>query len=220
MAPIPNSVRRHFDQMMDAGVESMMVSPGYTYDKAPDQQHFLGRAKSKKLFRTILSNRKSTWKFNASPMFMEFLMGEQHLTCTPWGMPTYSIFGWQKPCYLLQDGYADTFQELMESVEWSNYGTESGNPQCANCMVHSGYEASGVNYTFGSMKGLLQTAKAIFMDKYEDAGARKLLNEWPAANHLPLVQITAGGVQVVDVPVEARALAPEAIERLEKVSGS
>ena len=167
----------------------MMVSPGYTYDKAPDQQHFLGRAKSRKLFRSILSNRKKTWKFNASPMFMEFLMGKKHLTCTPWGMPTYSIFGWQKPCYLLQDGYADTFQELMETVEWQNYGTESGNPKCANCMVHSGYEASGVNYTFGSIKGLLETARAIFFDTYQDDGAMKLLNEWQPAHAAPLVQI-------------------------------
>jgi hopanoid biosynthesis associated radical SAM protein HpnH len=193
----PNSVRRHFDQMMDAGVESMMVSPGYTYDKAPDQQHFLGRAKSRKMFRAILSNRKKTWKFNASPMFMEFLMGKQHLTCTPWGMPTYSIFGWQKPCYLLQDGYADTFQELMESVEWHNYGTESGNPRCANCMVHSGYEASGVNYTFGSFKGLMQTAKAIFFSSYKDEGAQDLLNKWETTSHGPLVQIGNGPTPVV-----------------------
>jgi hopanoid biosynthesis associated radical SAM protein HpnH len=185
----PNSVRAHFDELMVAGVESMMVSPGYTYDKAPDQKHFLGRARSKKMFRAILSNRKKTWRFNASPIFMEFLMGKKDLKCTPWGMPTFSIFGWQKPCYLLQDGYADTFQELMDTVQWSNYGTESGNPQCANCMVHSGYEASGVNYTFGSIKALLQTAKAIFFSKYEDDGAMKLLNEWKPAHAGPLVQI-------------------------------
>ncbi len=104
-------------------------------------------------------------------------------------MPTFSIFGWQKPCYLLQDGYADTFQELMETVEWQNYGTESGNPKCANCMVHSGYEASGVNYTFGSIKGLLETARAIFFDTYPDDGALKLLNEWKPAHTAPLVQI-------------------------------
>jgi hopanoid biosynthesis associated radical SAM protein HpnH len=188
----PNSVRAHFDELMEVGVESMMVSPGYTYDKAPDQKHFLGRARSRKLFRSILSNRKKTWRFNASPMFMEFLMGKKHLTCTPWGMPTFSIFGWQKPCYLLQDGYADTFQELMETVEWQNYGTESGNPKCANCMVHSGYEASGVNYTFGSMKGLLETARAIFFDTYPDDGAMKLLNEWNPAHPAPLVQIADG----------------------------
>jgi hypothetical protein len=103
-------------------------------------------------------------------------------------MPTFSIFGWQKPCYLLQDGYADTFAELMESVEWSNYGTESGNPRCANCMVHSGYEASGVNYTFGSLKGLFETAKALF-NRYPDPGAQKLLNEWKSSHRGPLVQI-------------------------------
>src|ERR1700748_3458136 len=181
----PNSVRAHFDELMDAGVESMMVSPGYTYEKAPDQKHFLGRARSKKLFRSILSNRKKSWRFNASPIFMEFLMGKKDLRGTPWGMPTFSIFVWQKPCYLLQDGYADTFAELMESVEWSNYGTESGNPRCANCMVHSGYEASGVNYTFGSLKGLLETAKAMFFGSYKDEGAMKLLNEWKPAQHGP-----------------------------------
>ena len=129
--------------MMTVGVEGMMVSPGYTYDKAPDQSSFLGRERSKELFRSILSNRKSSWKFNASPLFLEFLMGHREFACTPWGMPTYNLFGWQKPCYLLQDGYASSFQELMESVEWDQYGTESGNPKCANCMVHSGYEASG-----------------------------------------------------------------------------
>jgi hopanoid biosynthesis associated radical SAM protein HpnH len=183
-------VRRHFDQLMEAGVESMMVSPGYTYDKAPDQKHFLGRARSKKLFRMILSNRKKTWRFNASPIFMEFLMGRKHLSCTPWGMPTFSIFGWQKPCYLLQDGYADTFQELMESVEWEKYGTESGNPRCANCMVHSGYEGTAVNYTFGSLRGLWETVKGM-MNSYEDKGALDLLNEpvRPAHSVNPLVQI-------------------------------
>jgi len=140
------------------------------------------------MFRAILSNRKKTWRFNASPMFMEFLMGKKDLTCTPWGMPTFSIFGWQKPCYLLQDGYADTFQELMETVEWQNYGTESGNPKCANCMVHSGYEASGVNYTFGSLKGLLQTAKAMF-SSYDDEGAQRILNDWKPAEHGPIVKV-------------------------------
>jgi hypothetical protein len=128
-------------------------------------------------------------------MFMEFLMGKRELTCTPWGMPTFSIFGWQKPCYLLQDGYADSFDELMSSVKWSNYGTESGNPKCANCMVHSGYEASGVNYTFGSFKGLLQTAKAIFFDKYPDPVALELLEEWephatPAVVSVPVASIS------------------------------
>lgn len=166
-----------------------MVSPGYTYEKAPDQKHFLGRARSKKLFRSILSNRKKNWRFNSHPVFLEFLMGQKELTCTPWGMPTFSIFGWQKPCYLLQDGYADTFAELMESVEWSNYGTESGNPKCANCMVHSGYEASAVDFNFSSLRGFIKTAKAYMSWKYQDPGAQKLLNEWKPAHQAPLVQI-------------------------------
>ena len=186
----PNSVRAFFDEMMNAGVESMMVAPGYTYDKAPDQKHFLGRARSRRLFRAILANRKKSWRFNASPMYMEFLMGKRDFTCTPWGMPTYNIFGWQKPCYLLQDGYADSFAELMEATEWSHYGTESGNPKCANCMVHSGYEASGVNFTFGSLKGLWATAKAT-MTLYPDRGALDLLSHpiTPVHAKNPLVNI-------------------------------
>jgi len=188
----PNSVRNFFDEMMTVGVEGMMVSPGYTYDKAPDQKHFLGRARSRRLFRAILSNRKESWRFNASPMFMEFLMGKREFTCTPWGMPTYNVFGWQKPCYLLQDGYADSFAELMEATEWHNYGTESGNPRCANCMVHSGYEASGVDYTFGSLRGFWQTAKATMFSRYEDEQARQILDSdefTPLHNHNPLVQL-------------------------------
>jgi hopanoid biosynthesis associated radical SAM protein HpnH len=187
----PNSVRRFFDEMMDAGVESMMLSPGYSYDKAPDQQHFLGRARIRRLFRAILSNRKKTWQFNASPLFSEFLMGHRNLTCTPWGMPTYNVFGWQKPCYLLQDGYADTFNDLLAETNWANYGTESGNPKCANCMVHSGYEASSVDFAFGSVKGLMAMAKAFFNTTYKDDDALALLNEpvKPVHSYNPLVQI-------------------------------
>ncbi|MGB7434964.1 MAG: adenosyl-hopene transferase HpnH [Candidatus Acidiferrum sp.] len=187
----PNSVRAFFDEMMELGVEGMMLSPGYSYDKAPDQKHFLGRARTRRLFRAILSNRKASWRFNQSRLFLEFLMGKRDFKCTPWGMPTYSIFGWQKPCYLLQDGYTETFQELMETTEWANYGTESGNPKCANCMVHSGYEASGVDYTFSSLKGFLATAKAEMFSRNHDEGALELLNE-PAApvhSYNPLVQI-------------------------------
>jgi hopanoid biosynthesis associated radical SAM protein HpnH len=187
----PKSVRAFFDEMMELGVEGMMLSPGYSYDKAPDQKHFLGRARTRRLFRAILSNRKPTWQFNQSMLFLEFLMGKRDFKCTPWGMPTYSIFGWQKPCYLLQDGYADSFSELMETTEWANYGTESGNPQCANCMVHSGYEASGVDHGFGSLKGLLAMAKSTFFTKNEDAEALLMLNEpvKPVHSYNPLVQI-------------------------------
>ena len=187
----PKSVRTFFDEMMELGVEGMMLSPGYSYDKAPDQKHFLGRARTRRLFRAILSNRKSTWRFNQSMVFLEFLMGKRDFRCTPWGMPTYSIFGWQKPCYLLQDGYAETFAELMAETEWANYGTESGNPKCANCMVHSGYEASGVDYTFSSLKGLFETAKATFFTKNEDDEALGMLSEpvKPVHSYNPLVEI-------------------------------
>jgi hopanoid biosynthesis associated radical SAM protein HpnH len=187
----PNSVRAFFDEMMALGVEGMMLSPGYSYDKAPDQKHFLGRARTRRLFRAILSNRKPTWRFNQSMLFLEFLMGKRDFRCTPWGMPTYSIFGWQKPCYLLQDGYAETFNELMTTTEWDNFGTESGNPKCANCMVHSGYEASGVDYTFSSLKGLFAAAKATLFTKNKDDEAYRLLNEpvRPVHSYNPLVQI-------------------------------
>ena len=187
----PKSVRAFFDEMMELGVEGMMLSPGYSYDKAPDQRHFLGRARTRRLFRAILSNRKKSWEFNQSKLFLEFLMGKRNYACTPWGMPTYNVFGWQKPCYLLQDGYADTFQDLLDSVEWQNYGTESGNPKCANCMVHSGYEASAVDHTFSGIGGLWAAAKAAFSGSYADADALQMLNEpvRPVHSFNPLVQI-------------------------------
>jgi len=186
----PNSVRKFFDEMMDAGVESMMVSPGYSYDKAPDQKHFMGRARIRRMFRAMLSNRKKTWRFNQSPLFLEYLMGKRSYKCTPWGMPTYNIFGWQKPCYLLQDGYAESYQELMETTEWSSYGTESGNPQCANCMVHCGYEPSSVDDTFGSLRGFVDTVKATF-SLYPDKDALGDLEREvrPVHSYNPLVQI-------------------------------
>ena len=194
----PKSVRGFFDEMMELGVEGMMLSPGYSYDKAPDQKHFLGRARTRRLFRAILSNRKKSWQFNQSKLFLEFLMGKRNYACTPWGMPTYNMFGWQKPCYLLQDGYADTFKELMESVEWNNYGTESGNAKCANCMVHSGYEASAVDHTFSGLGGLWATIKSGLSTTYADADALEMLNEPVKPVHAfnPLVQIEASKTQM------------------------
>jgi hopanoid biosynthesis associated radical SAM protein HpnH len=199
----PKSVRDFFDQMMGLGVEGMMLSPGYSYDKAPDQQHFLGRARTRRLFNAILSNRNPAWKFNMSPLFLEFLMGKRHYTCTPWGMPTYNLFGWQKPCYLLQDGYADTFAELMETTNWENYGTESGNPKCANCMVHSGYEASAVHDQFNSWRGFAATVKATLFSKYSDANALRQLDEPVKPVHAPagLVQLTVAS----EAPEEVEA---------------
>jgi hopanoid biosynthesis associated radical SAM protein HpnH len=194
----PKSVRAFFDEMMELGVEGMMLSPGYSYEKAPDQKHFLGRARTRRLFRAILSNRKKSWQFNQSKLFLEFLMGNRTYACTPWGMPTYNVFGWQKPCYLLQDGYADTFQELLDSVEWKNYGTESGNPKCANCMVHSGYEASAVDHTFSGLRGLWASIKSELSTRYTDLDALEMLNEPVKPVHAfnPLVQIEASKSQL------------------------
>jgi hopanoid biosynthesis associated radical SAM protein HpnH len=139
-----------------------MISPGYSYQKAPDQQHFLKRNRTRELFSNILSDRKQGWRFNQSPLFLEFLMGKRDYQCTPWGNPTYNIFGWQRPCYLLQDGYARSFRELMETTPWERYGT-GRNEKCADCMVHCGYEASAVEDTFGSWSGFGRTVKATLL---------------------------------------------------------
>jgi hopanoid biosynthesis associated radical SAM protein HpnH len=155
----PKRLRAFFDTLMDLGVEGMMLSPGYSYSKAPDQDHFLKREQTTRLFRRLLNDAKRRWKFNQSPLFLEFLKGNWQLECTPWGNPTYNLFGWQKPCYLLDDGYVATFRELMESTDWDRYGRASGNPRCADCMVHCGYEPSAVAATFGSLRGLLTTAQ-------------------------------------------------------------
>jgi len=153
----PLRMRDFFDAMMDLGVEGMMVSPGYSYAKAPDQEHFLRRQRSNDLFRTMLQNPKKRWKFNQSPLFLQFLMGRQEFECTPWGNPTFNLFGWQRPCYLLQEGYAASFKELMETTPWQKYGRASGNEKCRDCMVHSGYEATAVNHTFSSLRGFRDT---------------------------------------------------------------
>jgi len=155
----PARVRAFFDAMMDLGVEGMMISPGYSYEKAPDQQGFLTRRRTQKLFSLLLTNRKRGWRFNQSPLFLEFLMGKREYHCTPWGNPTYNIFGWQKPCYLLQDGYAESFRALLDETDWDRYGV-GRNEQCKDCMVHCGYEASAVEDTFGSWSGFAGTVKA------------------------------------------------------------
>ncbi len=186
----PNAVRAFFDEMTALGVEGMMVSPGYAYPKAPDQKSFLReRKKTNEFFEMVLSNRKKGWLFNQSPLFLEFLMGLREYECTPWGNPTYNIFGWQKPCYLLQDGYVDSFAELMEETEWDAYGRASGNAKCQQCMVHCGYEPSAVDHTFRSLGGLLATIRAIMAPSYRNARAEARLREEAKKPHGPLVQL-------------------------------
>lgn len=139
----PQEMQEFFEFLTNLGVDGMMISPGYSYEKAPDQEHFLQREQTKALFREILAPYKAgkkNWNFNHNPLFLDFLTGAKDYECTPWGSPSYSIFGWQKPCYLLGEGYYQTFQELLDKTDWSNYGHKSGNPKCADCMVHCGYE--------------------------------------------------------------------------------
>jgi hopanoid biosynthesis associated radical SAM protein HpnH len=157
----PERMRGFFDEMMALGVEGMMISPGYSYDKAPDQDHFLRRERSHRLFARMLESPRKGWQFNQSPLFLQFLMGKRDFECTPWGNPTYNVFGWQRPCYLLQDGYARTFRELMEETDWSRYGRASGNPRCRDCMVHCGFEPSAVDATFRSVRAMGSTVAAM-----------------------------------------------------------
>jgi hopanoid biosynthesis associated radical SAM protein HpnH len=131
----------------DLNVEGITVSPGYAYERAPSQEHFLNRTKTKQLFRDVFKKRgKTKWRFSQSSLFMDFLAGNQGYRCMPWGNPTRNVFGWQRPCYLLGEGNVGTFRELMEETDWDLYGT--GNyEKCADCMVHCGYEATAVNDT-------------------------------------------------------------------------
>jgi hopanoid biosynthesis associated radical SAM protein HpnH len=134
----------------ELGVDAITVSPGYAYERAPDQQHFLNRRRTKTLFRDIFRKGKSKsagirggWRFSQSSLFLDFLAGNQDYRCTPWGNPTRNVFGWQKPCYLIGEGFVGSFKELMETTDWDAYGT--GNyAKCADCMVHCGYEATAV----------------------------------------------------------------------------
>jgi hopanoid biosynthesis associated radical SAM protein HpnH len=140
------NVARFFDDVAAMGVDGITVSPGYAYERAPDQAHFLSRTRTKQLFRDILQRGRGgrAWSFSQSSLFLDFLAGNQEYRCTPWGNPTRNVFGWQRPCYLLGEGYAQTFRELMDGTDWDAYGT--GNyEKCADCMVHSGYEATAVN---------------------------------------------------------------------------
>ncbi len=145
----PERIAAFFDHVTALGIEGITISPGFAYERAPDQQHFLNRAKTKTLFRRIfaLGRRAKAWPFFQSHLFLDFLAGNRTYACTPWGNPTRTIFGWQRPCYLLGEGYAPSFAALMNETDWDSYGT--GNyEKCADCMVHCGYEATAVDDAF------------------------------------------------------------------------
>ena len=160
-------VAEFFDYVMTLGVEGITVSPGYAYERAPAQEHFLTRQHTKNLFRDVFRRGKesgSKWIFNQSSLYLDFLAGNQEYECTPWGNPTRNIFGWQRPCYLLGEGYASSFKELMETTEWDNYGT-GRYEKCADCMVHCGYEPTAVNDTVSNpLKALMVWARGPKVD--------------------------------------------------------
>jgi hopanoid biosynthesis associated radical SAM protein HpnH len=158
----PKAVSEFFDEAMKLGIEGITVSPGYSYQHAPKQDVFLGRAASKRLFREIFRYRRGRkavpWSFNHSSLFLDFLAGNQTYQCTPWSNPTYNVFGWQRPCYLLTDeGYAPSYRSLIEDTAWEQYGV-GRNPRCDNCMAHCGFEGTAVNDAFAHPLKALKTA--------------------------------------------------------------
>jgi hopanoid biosynthesis associated radical SAM protein HpnH len=141
-------------------VDNMQISPGFAYEKAPDQEHWLGVEQTRELFaKAFADGRRKRWRLNHTPVFLDFLEGRRELSCTAWGIPSYSLLGWQRPCYLLDDGYAATYRELIEETDWSAYG-RGRNPKCANCMAHCGYEPSAVFATMGSLRESLRAVAA------------------------------------------------------------
>src|ERR671935_243898 len=141
-------------------VDQMMISPAYAYEKAPDQDHFLGVEQTRKLFREAFADgRRKRWRLNHTPLYLDFLEGKVDYQCTAWGIPSYSIFGWQRPCYLMADGYANTYKELVETTDWEKYG-RGRDPRCDNCMAHCGYEPTAVLATTRSFKQALRAMAA------------------------------------------------------------
>jgi hopanoid biosynthesis associated radical SAM protein HpnH len=158
----PQALHRFFDDVTALGVDGIMVAPGYAYERAPDQEHFLRREQTRALFREVLRPAKERgWRFNHSPLYLDFLAGKIDYQCTPWGSPSYGIFGWQRPCYLLPDGHVSTFRELMDTTEWDRYGA-GRDPRCANCMMHCGYEPTAVADSTSSVDNLVRSIRSIF----------------------------------------------------------
>ncbi len=155
----PKTVRDVLDFLNDeVKVDAMMISPGYAYEKAPDQEHFLGVQQTRQLFHDAFSDgRRKKWRLNHTPLFLDFLEGKVDFDCTAWGIPSYSVFGWQRPCYLMADGYTKTYRELVDTTDWDSYG-RGRDPRCANCMAHCGYESTSVLATVGSLRQSLRAA--------------------------------------------------------------
>jgi hopanoid biosynthesis associated radical SAM protein HpnH len=148
----PKTVRDVLDFLNDdLKVDAMMISPAYAYEKAPDQDHFLGVEQTRKLFREAFAGKRKGWRLNHSPLFLDFLEGKQEFACTAWGIPSYSVLGWQRPCYLMADGYATSYKELIETTDWDSYG-RGKDERCNNCMAHCGYEPTSVIASMDSLR--------------------------------------------------------------------
>ncbi len=156
----PQAVIDVLDYLNDeVGVDQMMISPAYAYEKAPDQDHFLGVTQTRELFKKAFANgNRKRWRLNHSPLFLDFLEGERDFECTAWGIPSYSLFGWQRPCYLMNDGYVKTYKELIETTDWDKYG-RGKDERCSNCMAHCGYEPTAVLATTSSLKESLRAMR-------------------------------------------------------------
>jgi hopanoid biosynthesis associated radical SAM protein HpnH len=194
----PGEIAAFFDYAMSLGIEGITVSPGFSYQHAPRQDVFLGRNESSTLFREVFKRgkeRRKKWVFNQSSMFLDFLAGNQRYQCTPWSNPTFNVFGWQKPCYLLVDeGYAPTYQALMAETQWDNYGVGI-NPKCDNCMAHCGFEGSAVNDTFAHPLKALRVA--VFGPRTEGAMAPALPVLYPDRNErIPIRVIQPSGADI------------------------
>jgi hopanoid biosynthesis associated radical SAM protein HpnH len=153
----PETVREVLDYLNDElKVDAIQISPAYAYEKAPDQDHFPGVTQTRALFSAAFADgRRKKWRLNHTPLFLDFLEGKVDYQCTPWGIPSYSLFGWQRPCYLMADGYAKTYKELVETTDWDKYG-RGRDPRCENCMAHCGYEPTAVLATTSSLKQALR----------------------------------------------------------------
>ncbi len=201
----PQRVASFFDDVKALGADGITVSPGYAYERAPDQQHFLNRRMAKELFRGVFRRgRGKKWPLFQSSLFLDFLAGNQTYGCTPWGNPTRTVFGWQRPCYLLGEGYAKTFKELMETTDWDRYGV--GNyEKCADCMVHSGFEATAV---VDSVRHPLKLAKIALRGIRTDGA---MAPEIPLTNQRPAEYVFSRHVEnkLVEISeAEARARPP------------
>jgi len=164
----PRSIRDVLDYLNDdIQVDAMQISPGFAYERAPDQEHFLGVETTRQIFREAFSaGRRQKWRLNHSPLFLDFLEGKVNYDCTAWGIPSYSVLGWQRPCYLMSDGYAKSYQELVETTEWDKYG-RGRDDRCESCMAHCGYEPTAVNATMASPKESIRATADVLKGTFQ-----------------------------------------------------